>query len=99
MDVRVYDKMPLLQKINKEISNTLSKLPQKPGVYWFLNKEGEVIYIGKAINLRRRVRSYFNPNKHIHKKQINLNLFKIYTKSILKKPKVTSTQLFSNLRK
>jgi excinuclease ABC subunit C len=37
----------------------ISNFPQKPGVYEFSNKDGEVIYIGKAKNLRARVRQYF----------------------------------------
>ncbi len=35
-------------------------LPTQSGVYQFLNKEGEVIYVGKAVNLKSRVSSYFN---------------------------------------
>ena len=42
--------------MNKEILDTL---PNKPGVYKFLDEEGKILYIGKAINLRNRVRSYF----------------------------------------
>ncbi len=38
----------------------LEILPLKPGVYKFYNKEGEILYIGKALNLRNRVKSYFN---------------------------------------
>ncbi len=37
----------------------INSLPEKPGVYIFKNIGGEVIYVGKAKNLRRRVRSYF----------------------------------------
>lgn len=37
-------------------------LPDQPGVYIFKNKKGEVIYVGKAISLRNRVRSYFQTN-------------------------------------
>lgn len=37
----------------------ISKLPAKPGVYFFKNSKGETIYIGKAINLKNRVKSYF----------------------------------------
>jgi DNA polymerase-3 subunit epsilon len=36
-------------------------LPQKPGVYYFQNSHGENIYIGKAINIKKRVRSHFTP--------------------------------------
>jgi excinuclease ABC subunit C len=37
----------------------LKKLPAKPGCYLYRNEKGEVLYVGKAINLRNRVRSYF----------------------------------------
>ncbi len=40
-------------------------LPTAPGVYLMRNRAGEALYVGKATNLRRRVRSYFGPNgKH-----------------------------------
>ena len=41
--------------------------PKNPGVYFFKNKKNKIIYIGKAKNLRSRVRSYFNKN-HIDDK-------------------------------
>lgn len=34
-------------------------MPDEPGVYLFKDKNGEIIYIGKAINLRKRVSQYF----------------------------------------
>jgi DNA polymerase-3 subunit epsilon len=37
-----------------------SSLPRTPGVYWFVDGLGEVLYVGKATNLRQRVRSYFS---------------------------------------
>ena len=37
----------------------LARLPESPGVYLMRNRAGEVIYVGKSHNLRRRVRSYF----------------------------------------
>ena len=46
--------------LNEKIKN----IPTKPGVYQFKNDVGEIIYIGKAKNLRTRVRSYFQKNKY-----------------------------------
>jgi excinuclease ABC subunit C len=43
-----------------EIERKLASLPDSPGVYLFKNDLGEKIYIGKALNLRNRVRSYWN---------------------------------------
>jgi excinuclease ABC subunit C len=48
--------------MNQEIRNKLSNLPPKPGIYQFLNDKGKVIYVGKANNLRNRVKSYFHSN-------------------------------------
>ena len=41
------------------ITELVKKLPQKPGVYQFVNSGNEIIYVGKAKNLRKRVNSYF----------------------------------------
>ena len=38
----------------------ISQLPRRPGVYLMLDKAGEVLYVGKAVDLRARVRQYFN---------------------------------------
>lgn len=46
-------------KLPKELSESLYSLPDEPGVYYFLNKKDEIIYIGKAKSLRDRVKSYF----------------------------------------
>ena len=44
------------------LSDVLNSLPTKPGVYLHKDAEGTVLYVGKAINLRNRVRSYFHTN-------------------------------------
>lgn len=41
------------------LDEKVKSLPTKPGVYLFKNQAGEVIYVGKAVSLRDRVRSYF----------------------------------------
>lgn len=43
-----------------ELEQVVASLPQKPGVYRFKDAAGEILYIGKAVNLRNRVRSYFS---------------------------------------
>jgi excinuclease ABC subunit C len=52
-----------------DISGIVRKLPQKPGVYQFYNIGGEIIYIGKAKNLRKRVFSYFKTSEIRNYKQ------------------------------
>ena len=42
-----------------KLINQAKKLPDKPGVYFFLNKKGKILYIGRATSLRKRVASYF----------------------------------------
>jgi len=46
--------------ISENIQGILATLPTKPGCYLMKNAEGKIIYIGKAINLKNRVRSYFH---------------------------------------
>lgn len=44
------------------IREIINNLPTRPGVYLMKDAQGEVIYVGKAVNLRSRVRSYFQPS-------------------------------------
>lgn len=49
--------------------SSLEHLPSLPGVYYFYNKKQKIIYIGKAINLKKRVSSHFSNNKISKQKQ------------------------------
>ena len=50
-------------KYKAELKDKIKVLPNKPGVYQYLNKEGTIIYVGKAIDLKKRVASYFTNSK------------------------------------
>src|SRR5690606_17815225 len=43
----------------RSLDEKVKALPAKPGVYLFKDNKGDVIYVGKALSLRDRVRSYF----------------------------------------
>jgi len=45
---------------SEHLQTLLANLPTRPGCYLMKNAAGEIIYVGKAINLRQRVRSYFH---------------------------------------
>jgi len=48
------------RELSDSLKGQLATLPNKPGCYLYKDAEGKVIYVGKAINLRNRVRSYFH---------------------------------------
>ena len=52
-----------MELMNENLKQTLKLLPSLPGCYIYYNKDGEIIYVGKAKILKRRVMSYFN-RKH-----------------------------------
>ena len=51
---------------NKPLAQTLSQIPDVPGVYMMVDRNGNILYIGKAVSLRNRVRSYFQDSAAHH---------------------------------
>ncbi len=55
-------------EISERIEGILATLPSKPGCYLMRNAEGTIIYVGKAVSLRNRVRSYFHADSSLDAK-------------------------------
>ncbi|MBC7901912.1 MAG: GIY-YIG nuclease family protein [Gemmatimonadaceae bacterium] len=56
----------------------IENLPATPGVYYFYDRKGKIVYVGKATNLRQRVRSHFSNNDAGRRKQDFLkNIFSV----------------------
>lgn len=53
-----------------QLKSQIKMLPESPGVYKYFDKEGVIIYVGKAKNLKRRVNSYFTKNHEDFKTHI-----------------------------
>jgi len=59
------------RRIDKIKEYVLKKLPEECGVYYFLDKEGNIIYIGKSSNMYQRALSHFNTREHKGKRMLN----------------------------
>jgi excinuclease ABC subunit C len=62
----------MVRKTSEHIQAQLDTLPTKPGCYLMKDGAGKVIYVGKAINLRNRVRSYFHDSAQLNRKTSQL---------------------------
>lgn len=59
-----------MEKEITHLKQIVLSLPEKPGVYQYLNAKDEIIYVGKAKNLKRRVSSYFNKEQQSTKTKV-----------------------------
>jgi excinuclease ABC subunit C len=55
---------------NDELKKTISSLPEEPGIYQYFDKSGQIIYVGKAKNIKKRVSSYFNKTQENNKTRV-----------------------------
>ncbi|MEN6295735.1 MAG: excinuclease ABC subunit UvrC [Chloroherpetonaceae bacterium] len=62
------EQLQLSEDINPDIAQKLAQLPTKPGVYLYKDSSDRIIYVGKAKNLRNRVRSYFQEGRFVDAK-------------------------------
>ena len=66
-----------MKGINPDLKKQLKNIPSSSGIYMMLDKKGEVIYIGKALNLKSRVRSYFNVTSWKDRPKLNFMMPKV----------------------
>lgn len=82
-----------------DIEEELKKLPQKPGVYIMHDKHDTIIYVGKAINLKNRVRQYFQSSRNLTPKIQQMVTHIQYFEYIITDSELEALVLESNLIK
>lgn len=81
-----------MQKTSLELQ--IQTLPDGPGVYQYYDKDGKILYVGKAKNLKKRVSSYFNKNNNTAK--TNVLIKKLVTIKHIVVPTETDALLLEN---
>jgi excinuclease ABC subunit C len=56
----------------EQIKNIIESLPQKPGVYQFISNSGEILYIGKAKNIKKRIVGHYSKSSSSNKQEVLL---------------------------
>ena len=82
-----------------QLESTLSQIPDAPGVYQMIGAGGEILYIGKAVSLRNRVRSYFQESAAHHIRTVAMVEKVIDVRTIVVSNEIEALILESNLIK
>ena len=85
--------------IQESIKSKLLQLPKNPGVYTFFNSDNEIIYIGKAKNLKNRVRSYFQNKSSLSPKNATMLRHIVNIEWIIVRSEVEALMTEANLIK
>ena len=85
--------------IQESIKGKLLQLPKNPGVYTFYNSDNEIIYIGKAKNLKNRVRSYFQNKSSLSPKNATMLRHIVNIEWIIVRSEVEALMTEANLIK
>jgi excinuclease ABC subunit C len=85
--------------VTPQLESTLSQIPDAPGVYQMIGAGGEILYIGKAVSLRNRVRSYFQESAAHHIRTVAMVEKVIDVRTIVVSNEIEALILESNLIK
>ena len=85
-------------EINPNLKKQLNDIPKSSGIYMMIGKKGEVVYIGKAVNLKSRVRSYLNVASWKDRPKLQFMMPKVHeVKTVVTKSEKEALILEANL--